>query len=109
LPAPSDDIRSIAVDFDGTLVTDRWPDVGEPNIALIDELNEHAALGCKIILWTCRSGDVLREAVNAAEGFGLRFDAVNENPFSELTSLLGETKKVYADLYADDRAVNVRA
>jgi hypothetical protein len=89
-------------------VTDAWPAIGEPNGPLIDELTEYAAGGCKIILWTCRHDERLAEAVKAAESFGIVFDAVNENPFSGYEDL-GDTRKIYADLYVDDRALKVVA
>ena len=108
LPRPSWDIRSIAVDFDGCLVSDAWPEIGEPNERLIKELAEHAASGCKIVLWTCRHDEKLAEAVSAAKAFGIEFDAINENPFSGYEDL-GETRKIYADLYVDDKALKVRA
>ena len=46
----------IAVDFDGTLCKNCWPDIGEPNHKLIDYLMECYFNGAKLILWTCREG-----------------------------------------------------
>ena len=43
----------VAVDFDGTLCADAFPDVGAPNRAVIEYVKRLAA-GSKIILYTSR-------------------------------------------------------
>ena len=50
------DFRTIAVDFDGTLCYSKWPGLGQPNLALIEYLQEWKRNGNKLILWTCRAG-----------------------------------------------------
>lgn len=53
-----------AVDFDGTLnLAERYPELGEPNRELIKFLREKQKQGDKIILWTCREGELLEAAV----------------------------------------------
>ena len=52
-----------AVDFDGTLNTAEYPKLGEPNTELFQFLIKRQQSGDKIILWTCREGDLLQEAV----------------------------------------------
>ena len=69
----------IAVDFDGTLCTDCFPDIGQPNTALIELLQGLKQQGRQIILWTCRCGKQLEEAVEWCRKRELEFDAVNEN------------------------------
>lgn len=70
----------IAVDFDGTLCENKWPEIGEPNTNLIGYLIEmRKSFGAKIILWTCRVGEMLDKAVNWCSEHRLEFDAVNEN------------------------------
>ena len=49
----------IAVDFDGTLCTDCFPDIGQPNTAPIELLQGLKQQGRQIILWTCRCGKQL--------------------------------------------------
>ena len=44
--------KIIAVDFDGTLCFSSWPDVGEPNVPLIEQLKALKSSGNKLILWT---------------------------------------------------------
>lgn len=47
----------IAVDFDGTLCENKYPEIGKPNGVLIDDLKMRKDNGAKLILWTCRVGD----------------------------------------------------
>ena len=95
----------IAVDFDGTLCEDKYPKIGKPNKELIETLKSVQSSGYKIILWTCRIGDELDEAINMCEKHGLIFDAVNEN-LPEIIELFGhDTRKIFADMYIDDRNI----
>lgn len=95
-----------AVDFDGTLCESNFPEIGEPNKALISRLIKRKKKGHRIILWTCRVGERLREAVDWCKQFGLEFDAVNENLPEIVAEWGGESRKIFADVYIDDKAVN---
>src|SRR5699024_7592105 len=95
-----------AVDFDGTLCESVWPGIGAPNMSLINHLIKRRSQGNKIILWTCREGERLKEAVEWCRGYGLEFDAVNDN-LQELKDEFGNNpRKIAADVYIDDKAVN---
>lgn len=99
-------LRIIAVDFDGTLVEDKFPGIGEPIEGTWEDLKIEQALGAKIILWTCRNGEALKNAVRfCTEVMGFHFDAINEN-LDEVKILYGgDTRKIFADEYWDDKAV----
>lgn len=94
----------IAVDFDGTLCKEKWPEIGEPNTALIQWLISRQAMGDKIILWTCRVADMLDDAVMWCLGHGLKFDSINENLPENIQIYGNDCRKVYADIYLDDKA-----
>ena len=94
----------IAVDFDGTLCENKYPDIGKPNKFLIRNLIARKKNGDKIILWTCRCGWKLERAVEWCRAQGLEFDAVNENLDEVIQKHGGDTRKIYADLYVDDHA-----
>ena len=96
----------IAVDFDGTLCENCWPDIGEPNYKLIDQLSYYHYSGAKLILWTCREGELLDKAVAWCEERGLFFDAVNDNIPESIEKYGNNCRKVSADIYIDDRSVN---
>lgn len=93
----------IAVDFDGTLCKDKFPSIGRANGKLINDLIRAREKGDKVILWTCRAGDQLEDAVRWCEAQGLVFDAVNENLKEHIEMYGGDTRKVFADVYIDDK------
>lgn len=95
-----------AVDFDGTLCESVFPGIGNPNMALISHLIKRKNQGNKIILWTCRIDERLKEAVEWCKSYGLEFDAVNENLPEMVERWGGESRKIFADVYIDDRSVN---
>lgn len=95
-----------AVDFDGTLfVGAEWPQIGVPNTELIEFLKERKEKGDKIILWSCRSGHYLKSAVKAANAQGLYFDAINDNLQESISTYGGNSRKIFATYYIDDRNV----
>ncbi len=96
----------IAVDFDGTLCDHCYPGIGKPREKLIEKLKlRQSEYNDKIILWTCRSGKYLADAVKWCENHGLILHAVNEDIKSIKLSQFGKEKscKIYADVYIDDR------
>ena len=83
-------MKIIAVDFDGCLCESKWPNIGEPHNEVIHELIREQANGAKLILWTCREGQLLQAAVMWCLNRGLKFDAVNDN-LPEMQELYGTT------------------
>lgn len=98
--------KVIAVDFDGTLCENKFPEIGEPKWPVIFAAKAEQEKGAKLILWTCRTGQELDEAVEAAEDWGLTFDAVNENLPERIEMFGNDPRKIGADEYWDDRAVS---
>ena len=98
--------KIIAVDCDGTLFENKWPDLGEANTVLIEHLIKEQRDGAKIILWTCRCGEMLTNAVLACLEQGLKFDAVNENIPEIIRDFGSDTRKIFANEYIDDRNVH---
>ena len=97
--------QTIAVDFDGTLCFSNWPELGEPNIALIEYLKDWRNSGNKLILWTCRAGEALENALSWCREHELTFDAVNDN-LPEVIELYGNnSRKISCDYYIDDKAM----
>jgi hydroxymethylpyrimidine pyrophosphatase-like HAD family hydrolase len=99
--------KIIAVDFDGCLVTNKFPIIGDPIRPTIDALKHEQQNGAKIILWTCRRDEQVEAAARWCAENGIKLDAVNEN-LPEMLAFFGEdTRKVFADEYWDDRAVRM--
>lgn len=97
--------KIIAVDFDGTLCKNKWPDIGEPNYRLIDYLIDEQKSGSKVILWTCRCGKYIDNAIGWCKDHGLYFDAVNSNLNEHMESFESDSRKIFAHVYIDDRAM----
>lgn len=99
--------KIIAVDFDGTLCENKWPEIGSPNEKVIEYLKNRQKSGDKLILWTCRTGVNLDRAIAWCEEHGLVFDAVNENLPETIEWMGGDTRKIFANEYIDDRNILV--
>lgn len=95
----------VAVDFDGTLVENKFPELGEPYMKVFNKILELQKNGAKIILWTCRSDRHLEEAIDLCDRLGLHFDAVNDNLPETKAAFGGNVRKIFANIYIDDRAV----
>lgn len=94
---------TVAVDFDGTIVENQYPQIGRLQSGAKDTLQRLHNDGHKIIIWTCRSGDLLVEAVNFLLWHGIPFDQVNDNLRENIEQYGGNSRKVCADIYIDDR------
>ena len=106
--------RIIAVDFDGTLCKHNFPNIGEiqpKNQRIIDYIRYRKKQGCIIILWTCRcdteTNKYLTEAVNWCKEQNIPIDYVNENVPKIIQNFGWDTRKVIADEYIDDKAVEL--
>lgn len=97
----------IAVDFDGTLVEDKFPEIGDKRVHVWDRMVEARNRGAKIILWTSRDHKNLEQAVEFCREQNWEFDAINEN-LKECQELFNnDTRKVFANEYWDDKAVGI--
>lgn len=101
--------KIVAVDFDGCLVEDKFPEIGAPIQNMFKLCKELKRMGVKLILWTSRDNETPARNLDAAVDFcmdrGLVFDAVNRNILEVINLFHNDTRKVYADLYIDDKAV----
>lgn len=93
----------IAVDFDGTIVQHRYPDIGPEIPFAIEVLKKLQQEKHLLILWTVREGSLLEEAVQFCRKRGLTFYAVNSNYPEERGEHEGFSRKLKADLFIDDR------
>lgn len=114
---------SIAIDFDGTIALNGFPDITKAKINsdfiyLLEQTKSFIkSIGLKpiIILWTCRTnnskGSYLSDAVEFCKKHKIHIDYVNENPTYQLkmfenVKIYTPSPKIYADLYLDDLAYN---
>ena len=97
---------TIAVDFDGTIVENRYPEIGRELPFATETLRMLAREGHRLVLWSCREGELLDEAVAWCRGRGVEFWAVNRDYPEETTENNPRwTRKLKADLFIDDRNV----
>ncbi len=96
----------ICVDFDGTIVDHRFPDIGDPVPGAIKWMKRLNKYGAKLILYTMRSDSkMFKTALTDAKGYlldnGVELYAVNNNPTQEDWTT---SPKVHANIYVDDSA-----
>ena len=96
---------TIAVDFDGTIVKDNYPGIGEAMPGAVEVLKKLRKEGYPLVLWTCRTGKHLAQAVAWCAERGIRFDTINGNLRSNIQKYGDDTRKVSASLYIDDRGL----
>lgn len=109
----------IAVDFDGTLVENRFPEIGKVKSNVVKKITKRIeklkrkgiAKNVTLILWTCRGNEEKRAYLNEAieccrnDIPELEFKYYNENP----ENIFGDTtRKIFANEYWDDRAIKVK-
>lgn len=95
----------IAVDFDGTLVEDKFPDIGKKRESVWNAMKHARERGAKIILWTSRDHHNLDAAVEYCRQQGFEFDAINENLKECREMFDNDTRKVFANEYWEDKAI----
>ena len=100
--------KAIAIDFDGCLCANAYPDIGAPNWEIIVAAAAEQIAGAGLVLWTCREGELLENALEACARWGLHFDAVNDSLPSWKKFYGNETRKVGATEYWDDKAYRVQ-
>ena len=93
----------IAVDFDGTIVEHRYPQIGKEIPFAIDTLKMLQQEGHWLILWSVREGKLLEEAVEWCKARGLEFYAVNSDYPEDDAPKGDRSRKLNAEMFIDDR------
>ena len=97
---------TIAVDFDGTIVENKYPEIGKELPFAIDTLKMLLNDRHRLILWTCREGELLDAALDWCRERGIEFYAANRDYPEETTDNNPHfTRKLKADLFIDDRNI----
>lgn len=95
---------TIAVDFDGTIVKHKYPEIGEEIPFAVDTLKALQERHHKLILWSVREGELLDEAVKWCHDRGIDFYAINRDYPEETTDNNPHfSRKLKADIFIDDR------
>ena len=96
----------VAIDFDGTIVEDKYPNMGFLKENVVSAINLLKELGCHIIITSCRTNSLIHSSITERkiqkqlmENFlrqnNILFDEVDDGTYG----------KVVANVYIDDRAV----
>lgn len=94
----------LAIDFDGTIVEDAYPNIGKPKLFAFETLKRLQSDGHRLILWTYRDGKKLEEATTFCKQNGIDFYAVNKS-FPEEQFSKERSPKIHADYFIDDRNI----
>ena len=99
----------IAIDFDGTIVENSYPKIGQPMLFAFETLKALQGKGHMLILWTYRSGERLEEAVAFCKANGIEFYAINNSYLEEGRDINCSnekiSRKIDADIFIDDRNI----
>ena len=96
----------IAVDFDGTIVENHYPKIGPERPFATETLRMLIQDHHRVVLWTCREGELLEEALQWCRERGVEFYAANRDYPEETTDNNPHfTRKLKADLFIDDRSL----
>ncbi|MBF0596769.1 BT0820 family HAD-type phosphatase [Faecalibacter rhinopitheci] len=95
--------KIIAVDFDGTIVEDKYPGIGKPKLFAFETLKQLQNEGYRLTLWTYRSGKMLDEAVEFCQKNGIEFYGINNSFVGEEFNEEKQSRKINADIFIDDR------
>ncbi|NDV46100.1 hypothetical protein D0T49_03470 [Paludibacter sp. 221] len=95
----------IAIDFDGTIVENKFPEIGTLLPKAKEVINSLYDTGHYIIIWTCRCDLHLTSAVNFLLNNDIKFHRINDNEPTNTAKYNSNSRKVYAHMYIDDKNV----
>lgn len=98
---------TLGIDFDGTIVTEAFPNIGEIKPKTIELMKRAKDEGHLVIVWTARSGKLLEDAIEFLNENNVPYDYINENPEDEYAIRGEQGRKIFCDFYLDDRAIHV--
>ena len=96
-------ITIVAVDFDGTCVTNEYPRIGK-EIGAAPVLKKMTDKGIKLVLYTMTHGKLLEEAVQWFKDNNIPLYGVNKTPGQYKWT---NSPKIFANYYIDDAAIGV--
>ena len=99
----------LAVDFDGTICTENYPEIGREREGAKEIINKLYEEGYAIVINTCRSNINGTDAAGMAKDFlrirGIKYDSFNNNLNFLIDLYEGDCRKISADVYIDDKCL----
>ena len=96
----------ISIDFDGVIVQDKWPEIGEEIPGAVSTINQWYDAGYWIIINSCR--DSVHERVLLKDWLRhncVPYHAINENLEWRIKKYGTDPRKIGADIYIDDHNI----
>lgn len=90
----------IAIDFDGTIVTHEYPNIGNPVPLAKEVIQMLISNGHKCFLWTMRDKQTLNDAIQYCKDNNIDMSGYNYSPVQ-----FSDSPKQYAHVYIDDTAL----
>jgi hypothetical protein len=95
----------IAIDFDGCIVENKYPEIGEALPWVINAINALYNSGFCIIINSCRAREHEIDMQQWLEYHGINFCHINENCQERIVDYRTDCRKISADLYIDDKGL----
>ena len=95
----------IAIDFDGTIADSKFPDCGTIKPNAKEVINTLFEAGHEIIIWTCRFEKDEHAAKEFLDNHGVKYHKINEHMDWAIEKFGNNTRKIFADIYIDDKNV----
>ena len=95
----------IAIDFDGTIVQDNYPEIGKPYPGAIEAINELYDSGYCIIINSCRAREQERDMIHWLERNDVLISHCGENCRELVCRYKTDCRKISADIYIDDKSL----
>jgi len=100
--------KYIAIDFDGTIAEDSFPELGAIKPYAAQVIKKVADHGGQIAIWTCRAGVYVNQIKELLNEYGIPYHTFNE-PFPEQLAMFPDnSRKIFADVYIDDRSLHAK-
>jgi hypothetical protein len=98
--------KLFAIDFDNTIAYDAYPRIGKLIPGAKETMLKIKELGGSISIWTCRTGEQEMAVRLFLDKNEIPYDHVNESFEENRIMYDGDSRKIYADCYIDDRSVH---
>lgn len=97
--------KILSIDFDGTIVENAYPNIGELKPDAKYYINKLIEMGYVVTINTCRSGRFEDAARDFLIQNGIKYHYFNENPPELIKMYQSDCRKISADIYIDDRCL----
>ena len=95
----------LAIDFDGCVVEEAYPEIGELRKDAKKIINQLVQDGHYVIIWTCRTGEYLHKAELFLIENKIHYHKINQHHPKDLLYYKEYGPKIGADYYLDDKCI----